>query len=60
MEIEAGRLLWKLSGLVGGILLFPALGLILMGQYVQASVLLCGVLAVRRGVWWLVTRRGRA
>jgi hypothetical protein len=58
-DMQQGSLLWKLTSFLCGLLLLPVLGMILVGAYVQASLWLCVVLVVHRGVWWLLTRRRR-
>lgn len=59
-DLQQGRLLWRLTSFLCGLLLLPTIGLLLVGQYVQASVWLCVVLGVHRGMRWLMTRRRRA
>lgn len=58
-DIQQGGVLWKLMSFLCGLLLLPTIGMILVGQVVQASVWLCVVLAIHRGVWWLLTRPRR-
>jgi hypothetical protein len=57
IDIQAGRLLWKLTSFLCGLLLLPVLGLALAGHAVLASVWVCVVLAVHRGVWRFLLRR---
>lgn len=58
-DVQQGRLLWKLTSFLCGVLMLPVIGMVLVGQYVQASVWLCVVLAVHRGLWRFLTRRRR-
>ncbi len=57
IDVQAATLLWRLTSFLCGLLLLPVLGLALAGQYVLASVWLCVVLAVQRGVWRFLLRR---
>jgi hypothetical protein len=57
--LQSGFLLYRFVSLLCGLLLVSALGQALLGQYVAASLQVCALVAVRRGVWWLLTRRGR-
>jgi hypothetical protein len=59
VDMQQGGLLWKLTSFLCGLLLLPTIGMILVGQSVHASVWLCVVLALRRGIWWLLTRQRR-
>ena len=57
MGLQAGFLVWRLLSLLCGLLMLPAIGLLLVGQYGEASVLVCVALALPRGLWWLCARR---
>ena len=59
MQLSSGMLLYKMLSWVLGLLLLPTLGMILNGQYLQAGLQLCAIVALHRGVWWVVTRRRR-
>jgi hypothetical protein len=52
-------MLHKGISLIMGAFLLPALGLALVGEYVQASLVLCAVVAIPRGVQWLLRRGWR-
>ena len=59
-DLHAGLLVWRVTRVLCGLLAVAALGLGLVGHYVQASLLVCVALALPRGLWWWVMRRRRA
>jgi hypothetical protein len=62
-HFQTGILLHTFVSVLCGMVALPALGLILLGAYVQGSLLLCLAVAVPSLMWWLLGRlahrRGR-
>jgi hypothetical protein len=52
-------LLWKITGLLSGLILLSVLGQVLMGAYVSASLWCVALITLRRGFWWLLRRQAR-